>query len=201
MKVYFYVSVKNIDEVLECGITLSDFHEKKMYIEGCENKCIVTHLHPADSEKFGDPSYMAVKIIVSDGKGFIADSVLYDENLYINAKLDLYLKTIITCEKYVLGSYRKPECLLTSTILPEYIEKYDKRRDEPLLYTNSNDLYINRLIGEAREASPNFDEIALNAYYDRLLLKGKYTNVIGSYIKAYIDNNTGLAITVMNIWY
>jgi len=199
VKVYFYVSAENIDEALECGIALSDFHEKKIFLNGCENKCIVTYLHPADSKKFGDPSYVALKIIVSDGKGFIADSVLYDQDLYIKTKLDLYLKTIIKCEDYVLGSYRKPECLLTSTVLPEYIEKYDRRRDEPLLYTSSNDLYINRLIGEAHEASSDFDEIALNAYYDRLLLKGKYTNVVGTYIKAYIDNKTGSVITAMNL--
>lgn len=169
LKVFYFAKTDSADEIIDCGIKLNQHFEREITINGAGKKCILTYLHPADCNKFYDESYKAIKIKAPAENSYIAEGALYD-----SLNLSNYELSLIPISEYKLGTYRKPECLIQCTLLPHQIEDFDRRRDEPILYDSSENLYLDRVLYEVKEKFLYFDDLALEKYYDMLVEKGEY---------------------------
>lgn len=187
MKAFYFILKDEIEEVLECGLKRDKQRTKTIPVHGVEVNCFEAYLHPADFHGKTE-DIVPVKIIVPDNKTFIADESL---------SADWYIQSIVPHNQYKLGTYRAPRCLITCTILPYMIEKYDPNKDEALLYHSSEQLYCNRLFYNADDASDSFKDIALYAYYTSREIEDKYIKEEdGDYI-LFVSKETGLVEAVV----
>lgn len=167
MKAYYFVRSEDADEIAECGLKLlaGDYRPADV-CQGSKEGCFVTKLNPADyTEERSEKT--CLKIDLDRMNAYVAEGFYYDssENEKLN---ELYNNSVLPVREYQLGMYRNPECLIVNTILPDCIEICDSTMDEPLLYTSSEALYLDRLFEEARNDCEDFRDLALAAYYDFL---------------------------------
>ena len=191
MKVFYFTKIDSAEEVMDCGIKLNQYFEREITVNEFKKRFLLTYLHPADSTKFSDDTYKAVKIKAPDDTSYIAEGALYDEE-----NMSLYESSLVPIREYRLGTYRKPECLIQCTLLPHQIEDFDRRRDEPILYDCSENLYLNRVLYKVREEFSFFDDLALERYYDVLVEEGKYIKEECNRFNVYINNDDNEIITI-----
>ncbi len=161
------MNTENVSNILDCGLKLSTFHDREAIIDGDKTLCFSGLLNPKDNiELYRSSEHTCLKVQVKKEKCFIADRFLY-ENAF-DGQLEFYYKSIIPVEKYIFGSLRLPECLITSTILAGEAAVLDRRMDSPVIYTNSEELYINNILQELRENIPATDDFLLYYFFDRL---------------------------------
>lgn len=199
VEVYYYVPVEEVESAVECGLKLSKWHNKEVNIEADRKKCMSALLNPKDDiEKYKSDSFRCVKLEVFSGYCYAADKYLYDVGLNHPEIMDLYYKSIIPVEKYTFGLYRLPECLVTSTVLGDQISILDKRLDSPVLFDNSEELYINNIIEDYKEKYPGFNDIMLYYFYCNLERKGKMRKIEdrGKSTVVFQDKETGRVFTI-----
>lgn len=189
IEVYYYLPAEELDVSVECGLKLSKWFEKEVIIEGDLKKCMTAWLNPKDNiGKYKSDEFICVKLEISPKYCFVADKNLYRTALKNPELMNLYLKSIIPVEKYIFGSYRLPECLITSTVIGEYVSVLNKRIDTPILFERSETLYINNLIETSREKNNNFYDVLLYYYYSKLANSGKFDKIE--------DNDTGICLFI-----
>lgn len=157
--IYRYVLKEKADDCLKYGISLSKQFDKEIELNGEKKPCITGLLNPKDSEyKFDSDEYVGLKIDIPNNYCRITDtSGLIDE------------LPIVPIDDYKLGSFKNPEVLITSSILPEKISILNKDIDVPVLYTNSRDLYYSCKVTEMLdEMSPKEAYVVLKNYYDSM---------------------------------
>ncbi|QNU67152.1 hypothetical protein EHE19_000940 [Ruminiclostridium herbifermentans] len=175
-EVYYYVKSEDVLNITDCGLKLSISHDKEVIIEGETKKCFSALLNPKDDiERYKSPYYRCLKLQVKSDKCFIADRFIYEAAQ--NQDIDLYYKTIIPIEKYIFGTYRLPECLITTTILPGEANVLDKIMDSPIIYTNCEELYINNILQELRDNYSDIDDSLLYLLLDKLTDMGKLEKI------------------------
>jgi len=168
-EVYYYVKSENVSNIIDCGLKLSTFHNKEVVIEDENKLCFSGLINPKDDlELYKSSLFTCLKIQVKTGKCFVADRFIYDIAQEQGLNMELYYKTIVPIEQYSFGSYRLPECLITTTILSEEASILDKRMDSPVIYSNSEELYINNILLELREKYAEIDDYLLYCFLDKL---------------------------------
>ena len=190
MKVYCFIPAEEAEEVIECGLKLNSRLTKTIMICGAQVPCFEAYLHPKDGAGTG-PDDVLVKITLPEGRAYIADNSLLGE------LGSLYNRSIIPADRYKLGKYRKPCCLISCTILPEMIERYNPDLDEPLLYQSSEQLYRDSLFYKTDDLAQSFKDVALNAYYNLKAAAGEYTVQFNDEYAAYTDSATGEVIAIV----
>ena len=190
MKVYCFILAQEAEEIIECGLKLNSRLTKTIEINGCEVRCFEAYLHPRDGKGMNSDDVM-VKITVPEGRAYIADNSLLGETG------DLYNKSIIPADQYKLGRYRKPCCLITCTVLPEMIERYNPDLDEPVLYQSSEQLYRDSLFYKTDDLAQSFKDVALNAYYNMKADSGEYTVQFNDEYAAFTDSATSEVIAIV----
>lgn len=192
MKFYCYIPADKSDEVIECGLKLGDCITKNVTRNGSGMLCFEAYLHPNDADKNNENDVL-VKISAPEGHSYIADNSL-------QGKLgELYEKSIIPVSQYKLGKYRKPCCLISCTILPDMIERYNADMDEPLLYQSSEQLYRDSLFYKTDDLAKSFKDVALNAYYNMKAASGEYTVQFNDEYAAFTDDAAGEIIAIVKI--
>lgn len=172
-EVYYYVKSEDLSDIIDCGLKLSAFHDKEVLIDGEKKLCFSGLINPKDDlELYNSTSFTCIKVQVKPGKCFVADRFIYNTAKGQAPDLELYYKTILPLEDYRFGTYRLPECLITTTILAGEAAVLDKRMDSPVLYTNSEELYINNILQELREEHAEIDDVLLYSMFDKLYDKG-----------------------------
>lgn len=189
MKVYCFIPACEAEEVIECGLKLNSRITKNIEINGGQVLCFEAFLHPRDGE--GNEGDVMIKITVPEGRAFVADNSLLGETG------DLYNKSIISANKYKLGTYRKPCCLIACTILPDMIEKYNCDMDEPILYHSSEQLYTDSLFYKTDDLVQSFKDVALNAYYNMKAADGDYEVQFNGEYAAFTDKATSEVIAIV----
>lgn len=169
IEIYYYVKSENVANILDCGLKLSAFHNKEVAIGNEKLRCFSGLLNPKDDpELYKSGEYTCLKVQVKKEKCFVADRFLYEAALGQALGLELYHQSILPVDKYIFGTYRLPECLITTTILAGEASVLDKRMDSPIIYTNSEELYVNNILQEFREQHAEFDDCLLYSLFDKL---------------------------------
>ena len=174
VEVYFYIPAGQTENAVECGIKLSEWYSREALIEGTVKKCITAMLNPRDDcEKYVSSAYKCLKLEVQPKYCYVADSLLYEVGKAHPEAMQLYQSSIIPIEKYVFGSYRLPEALITSTIIGDNVSVFGKGLDTPVLYSNSQDLYLSNLLEDLKEAHDDLNDTLLYFFFKKLCGEGK----------------------------
>ncbi|EPR14326.1 hypothetical protein [Ruminiclostridium papyrosolvens] len=180
-EVYYYVNSDKVSDILDCGLKLSAFFDKEVMIEGDIQQCFAGLINPRDDmNSYNSESLTCIKINVRSDKCYVADRFVYETIKEKPENLELYNKSVIPLEKYIFGTYRKPECLITSTILAGEAARLDRCMDLPVIYENSETLYINNIINNFREQYDKFDDYLLYSFFSRLEEMGKVNTIKSS---------------------
>lgn len=199
VEVYYYIQVKEVENAIECGLKLSEWFDKEVHIGHDNKKCMSALLNPKDDiNKYKSDSLRCVKLELYSRYCFVADRYLYEIGLNHPEIMKLYLDSVMPIENYTFGLYRLPECLVTSTVIGEQISILDKRLDSPILFDNSEELYINNIIEDFKEQNPNFNDVMLYYFYCNLVQKGRLQKVEdeGKDIVVFLDKEIGRAFTI-----
>jgi len=172
LEVFYYVPWEREGEVLEYGLRLRDWASRVIDIDGVRKRYIPLLLNPRDDpEKYKNGNFVPLKIQVVPSEIFVADGAVYREE-DIDKPDNLYRRSLVFMDKYIFGSYRKPECLYPSNIPAELISRMDRHKDVPVLYDSSEELYLQHEFERGRETYENFIDKVLYAYYERLCSLG-----------------------------
>ncbi|RCX11265.1 hypothetical protein DFR58_12638 [Anaerobacterium chartisolvens] len=178
IEVYLYVPVDEVDNIAECGLKLSKWWSKSVTINGESRKYISALLNPRDNRSIRRGSRTrCIRLELPEERCWIGDSWLYELSTEWDRAAQLYIDSIVPAEKYVLGSYRMPECLIESTVMPESIKVVDKRLDSPVLYSSSEALYVNNIIEICKDRSENFSEALLYCFCSKLADEGRLIKI------------------------
>ena len=199
VEVYFFMPVNEVDIAVECGIKLSKWFDKEVVIEGERRKCILALLNPKDDiKKYNSGEYRCLKLELDPKYCFVADNFLYQVGLGSLDTMKMYTSSIIPLKDYIFGSYRLPECLVTSTVIAGRVAVLDKRLDSPVLYDNSEGLYMNNIFETYKEEHDDFNDAVLYYFYCKLAEVDKYTKTEDNdkEIAVFVDKTTGRVITI-----
>lgn len=197
--VYYYINVKDIQETIECGLKLSEWYDKEVVIEHENRKCISTLLSPKDDmDKYNSKEFCCVRLEVNSSYCFAADKYLYQQGLNNPQIMNLYKESITSIDQYKYGTYRLPEVLVASTIIGGQITLINKAIDVPVLYDNSEELYINNLFEIQKEEDENFLDSALYFYYLKRSEIGEVEKFedFNSDMTIFTDKSTRKVITI-----
>ncbi len=199
VEAYFYIPAESAENAVECGIKLSEWYSREVNLEGEKKRCISALLNPRDDlEKYNSPVFRCLKLEVQFKYCFAADRLLYQAGLAYSEAMDRYEHSIIPINQYKFGSYRLPECLVTSTIIGEHINVLGKGLDTPVLYSNSQELYFSNILEGFRETHDDFNDAMLYHFLNRLCAEGKATVLedLASGLAIFTDNRTGQVYTL-----
>ncbi len=199
MDVYYYIDANKAEIALDCGLKLSENYSKIININDVEKRCISTLLNPKDDmEKYKSSEYRCLKFELPTDICIVADKYLYIVGSSSEEAMKLYVESIKPIKDYAFGTFRLPECLVSSTILPEQISILDKRLDAPILYDNSEDLYINNIIEINKERHNDFQGILLYCFYLKLAESNKVKMIVDkdNKIAVFIDNENSNTVTL-----
>jgi hypothetical protein len=171
--VYYYVPSTDTENAVECGLKISRWYEKEVKIAGENKKCISALLNPKDDiEKYKSSEYECLKLELAPHYCFVADSHLYRVGHRFETAMRMYAGSIIPIENYIFGSYRKPEVLVTTTPIAGQISILNKKLDLPVLFDNSEELYINNIMETFKEEHDDFNDVLLYYFYCKLSEEG-----------------------------
>jgi len=193
VEVYYYIPAQKVNDAVECGLKLSVWYDKETIIEGSSRKCITALLNPKDDmEKYMSSDYRCVKLEIDQKYCYVADRYLYQIGLSEPQVMEMYIESIIPVQDYIFGSYRLPECLVTSTVIGGHISVLNKNIDSPVLFDNSEELYINNIVEMYKENHNDFINDMLYYFYCNLTMCGKYEKYEDKERKAaaFIDKNS-----------
>lgn len=164
--VYFYIPAQKLGDVIDCGLKLSEWKDKIQATPWVAEPrpCLCALLHPQDDLRYRDASYQCIKLNVPADKCIVADGDLFQLSMEHPQIRDVYIQSMVPLQRYRFGIFRRPECLIFSTILAEQIRVYGKGLDEPILYQNSETLYVNSLLERYNDRYENVNTAMLYSY-------------------------------------
>lgn len=181
-ELYFFVLKEKIEDVIDCGLKLTEWYEREISITGStiKKKIIKAYLNPRDAkEKLNSPNYQCLRLKVGLDYCEVADGSFYDLGQKDSRFRECYYKSIVPLKDYSFGTYRNPEALVATSVLPEYIEVTGRNMDIPLLYEDSETLYLENKMQKHEEEYRDSKNILLYSFYKHLESKGK--------VKHYMD--------------
>ena len=199
IEVYYYVPAGAAGELVECGLKLSAWFNKEVVINGDMKKCISALLNPKDDmTKYRSDLYSCVKLEVEPRHCYVADRALYEAGLKHDDVMNMYTGSIISIENYLFGSYRSPECLITGTVIAGHISILNKKLDSPILFDNSEELYINNIMETYRENNESFNDTLMYYFYCKLAEIRKVDKIedMESKTAVFFDNSREKVVTI-----
>ncbi len=207
MKVYYSIPTARVKKVVSCGLNIKDFAEDEVMIGGRGSKCIFASLVPSDI-KFNSHTHSIIALEVDTALTYVAEGAYRgafsvpgetDGDTVSTLKLkykDLYSESMILLENYRLGSYAKPECPITVSLLPGMVAEYDSRRDTPVMYQNSESFYEERAFESFCERYGNIRFYALRCCCESLCKRGLMKKIRVGTDLVFIDLKTNEKIVI-----
>lgn len=198
-EVYYYIPASEAGYIVECGLKLSRWYDREVFIDGVKKKCISTLLNPKDDmEKYNNNDLVCIKLKILSKYCYVADRYLYNTGVDIPEVIELYLSSIIPIERYVFGFHRLPECLVTTTVIEGQVSIMNKIQDSPVLVNSSEELYIYNLIEMNKERYLDFEDASLYYFYSNLADFEKIDKIEDKKkeVAIFIDREVGRAIPI-----
>lgn len=153
--IYYYTKNNNLPIYLKYGIRLSKNFDKEINISGYKKPFLIGLLNPRDDiKKYNSSEYTCLKLDIFDTHCKVIDlSKITDSDEIVD---------FIPLEEYILGTYKNPIVLINTSIISDKISLYNKDRDIPLLFDNSEDFFYEL------EIKKMIDDLPLKEVYDRL---------------------------------
>lgn len=172
---YYYAPADSISDIIDCGIKLSQWYDRELDFGapyGCR-KALRVLINPWDDpEKSRDKSYRCIRLDLDPSKCQVGDSDLYRMGLAEPSLMARYLKSLVPLSDYRFGAFRNPECLVFTSILPDRIEITGRVQDTPVLFENSEALYLSNLLEKIEQKHQDSGNALIYAYCRYLESKG-----------------------------
>ena len=171
MKVFFSVPTSAVDDVYECGLKVSEYKNRTVSVGDAVTNFIAAKLNPGDIEKTDDKT--VIRLVPDEAHCYVAEGAFYEEHILCMQSggddfwLRKYEATVIPVSEYKFGMYRNPDYLIGRTLFPGQIERFDRRKGEPILYNDSDELYVGRMVRTAEDMCENFYEVAVRAVFEK----------------------------------
>ena len=161
---YVFLEKEKAEKVLKEGLAPEGDGIRGIGFPSVKGPYIAAFFHPAENyAPTGDDTVcLRAEIPVSDA--FVADAARIPDKIP---------GTLLPLSEYKLGTYRRPFIVIPGGLAAERFSTRDRDIDAPLLYENSEKLYIDRCFALAEETDPGFRERALKAYYESLVESGR----------------------------
>jgi len=175
---YFFVPREKVEDIVDCGLKLSEWYDRELILPGMneKKKVLKALLNPRDdSDMMRDANYQCLRLQVELDYCWVADASLYKMGQEDSRTMELYYNNIISLRNYCFGTFRNPEVLVTTSVLPEFIKVAGEVLDTPLLYENSEKLYLVNLREKYEEIYNDSGNHLLYAFFTYLELLGKVT--------------------------
>lgn len=164
---YLYVPANQIRDIVDCGIKLSQWYDRELdfgFPQG-KRKVIRALINPwDDSEKSRDKAYCCIRLDMDPFQCQVGDSDLYQMGLFEPSMMERYMKTLVPLSDYRFGVFRNPECLVFTSILSDQIEVTGKVQDTPVLFENSESLYLSNLLDRFEQQHQDSGNTLVYAY-------------------------------------
>lgn len=177
-ELYFFVSKNKISDIIDCGLKLSEWYDREIILPGTagNRKVLKAYLNPRDDRaKLKDDNYQCLRLNVDLEYCKVADSSLYKMGQDEPLLMKKYYESIVPLKNYCFGTFRDPEVLVLTSILPEYIETTGVALDIPLLYESSEAIYLVNLMEKHEELYKDSGNHLLYAFFTYLESKGQVT--------------------------
>lgn len=187
--VYFYVPGDRLGDAVTCGIKLSEFSDHEEILPGSPSsrRVLTALLNPNDVPGLAaDPAWRCVRISVDPKVCWVGDRMLYRAGLADPAVMERYRSSLTLLSQYRYGSFRHPECLIPSSVLSDGIEVTGRTRDIPVLYRNSEALYLANAMERVAECLQDDGNDLLFAWHDRQAAMG--------HLERHDDAEAGIAV-------
>lgn len=145
--VYLYVKKEKLIDCIKYGMKLSEYSNISFFNGKTLKNGILAYLSPKDSDKYFNENYDILRIITDELNIYVHNSSLVESSE--NIAFDY--SEMCNLDNYVLGRFINPKLAICSTILPEYIYKYNRIIDVPLLVDNSKEFYLSKELEEHNE--------------------------------------------------
>ena len=178
MQVYIHLPRHEAARAIAGGIKLSEKKERDFTYHGLQYNCFAGWLHPND-----DAAHLA-----SEDEGGASCLRLNIDARYCFVE-DQDLGTIKPFAKYRLGEFRRPQCLVCCTVLPSRIKLQGRRLDEPLLYENSHELYIENLQAILDGQYQSFKNDQLCGFFTLLAKDGRFRRIEKDDCVLFVSND------------
>lgn len=175
---YFYAPRDKISEIVSCGLKLSEWYDRQIILPGHsgERRLLKAHLNPRDNEvRLKDPNYRCLRLEVDANYCIVGDATLYEMGLKEPELMERYKNTLTPLKDYRFGTFREPEVLVMTSVLPDSIEVAGIAMDIPILYESSSALYLSNILEKHEETWNDSGNHLLYAYYLYLESKGRVT--------------------------
>ena len=169
MTLYIWLEQEKAEKAAAEGLSPEGEGIPGVRFAGIGKAYLVAFLHPADAGTASGRK-VCLKLNIEPGEVRIFDAARIDEKAR---------ESLIPADRYRLGTYRRPWCVIARKITPEEISFYDSRMDEPLLYENSEKLYVDRIFELADDTDPGFRELAVKAYLEGQVAAGRAVKYSG----------------------
>ena len=172
--IYFYIPAAEAEEAAECGISLERYATGTVRVGGVEKKFLTAFLHPKDDpEKFGSPDHACIQIEADERYVYISDGAVREAAESEGRLAGAFDAMAVPLKEYIFGSFRKPVCMVVSTVLPENASIAGKVMGSPLIYNDSEEFFVECLFEKMRGADEGFVEKALYRFMNDLAARGK----------------------------
>ena len=189
MKVFFSVPDQAVDDICDCGLKVSEYKNRTVTVGGLTTHYIAAKLNPNDIEKADGET--VIRLVTDESYCFVAEGAFFEEHILCVQSggddfwLRKYENTVIPASEYKFGMYRNPDYLICRTLFSEQIERFDRRKGEPILYNDSDELYMGRMVRMAEDMCENFYEVAVEAVFE----KSGFEILEGQKYKIFKDEN------------
>lgn len=164
--IYFYIPSEKLQDIIDCGLKLSEWKTRQQATpwDKTEKPCFTASLHPRDDFRYTNSRYKCIKLDISTDYCIVADSDLYRLSLEHQEMKQYYIDSMVPLKNYVFGSFRKPECLVFASVMAEQISCLGKGLDDPVLYENSELLYVSNILETYNDKFSDFNQTILYSF-------------------------------------
>ena len=183
MQAYIWLEKERAEEVLAGGLRPEGEGIEGLSLPRAGGGYIAALLNPADDyATAGSAGLVCLRLNVDAKKAYVIDTARIEGKI---------ADTLAPAEKYVFGTYRRPLLVIPEQVEPENIKKYEGVLDAPVLYENSEKIYIDRQFALADDNDPGFREIALRAYHEKQAAAGRAVKYSGGAFRVKERIKTG----------
>ncbi|MCL2164250.1 MAG: hypothetical protein FWH55_07630 [Oscillospiraceae bacterium] len=174
VNVYYYVLNQLADDIVFSGLSMSKWAGREVMIGGSPKKCIITMLNPRDDMLlYKSPDHACIRISIPPEYCMIADKCLYEIGKTEPKVMKMYWDNLIPANEYRLGTFVKPEALVTATVIPGRIAIADRKADALSVIGDNTELYLNNHIESLKDKQEDIKNELLYHYYKAKVVAGK----------------------------
>jgi len=154
--VYLYVRKDKLIDCIKYGMKLTEYTNISFYKGFSQKNGVLAYISPKDSDKYFNENYDILRIKTDELNIYVNNSTIVEscENITYD------FSKMCNLDNYKLGEFINPKLIICSTILPEYIYKYNRIIDVPLLVDNSKEFYLSKEVEEKNEEE--FDNLTFS---------------------------------------